>query len=93
VKRQEVLDEARRLVCGDRASEYGPPSKSFTRIAQSMSALGFSAPGGGSIRPHDVALLMICVKLARLVESPEKEDGWVDIAGYAACGAECTDDT
>jgi hypothetical protein len=31
---------------------------------------------------------MICVKIARQAHRP-KADNWVDIAGYAACGAEC----
>ena len=92
MKREGVLDEAKRLVCGPRAEEYGPPSQSFSRIALLMSGLGYRAPGGGNILPHDVALLMICVKLARLVQSPESQDGWIDIAGYTACGSECADD-
>ena len=87
--RAELLDEAKRLVCGDRQDDYGPPSESFSRIALTMTALGFRAPGGGNIMPHDVSLLLICVKLARLVNSPELKDGWLDVAGYAALGAEC----
>jgi hypothetical protein len=92
VKREEVLDGAMQLVCGDRAAEYGPPQQSFSRIALTMTALGFRAPDGGDIMPHDVSLLLICVKLSRLVQSPDSSDGWLDIAGYAACGSECTDD-
>jgi len=32
--------------------------------------------------------LMICVKLGRQSHAA-KPDNWLDIAGYAACGAEC----
>jgi hypothetical protein len=92
VKRVKILQEAEQLVSGARQEEYGPPTQSFSRIALTMTALGFRAPGGGNIMPHDVALLMICVKLARLVNSPEAMDSWTDVAGYAALGAECADD-
>ncbi|MFN7882545.1 MAG: DUF6378 domain-containing protein [bacterium] len=27
--------------------------------------------------------------MARLKNSPNHRDSWVDLAGYAACGAEC----
>ena len=36
----------------------------------------------------DIAALMVCVKLARQAHRP-KQDNWIDVAGYAACGAEC----
>jgi hypothetical protein len=31
---------------------------------------------------------MVAVKQARLIISPNHEDSWVDIAGYAALGGE-----
>ena len=37
---------------------------------------------------HDVAAMMILLKVARLATSPDKWDNWVDIAGYAALGGE-----
>lgn len=40
--------------------------------------------------PHDVALAMICLKLSRITWTPGQMDSWVDIAGYAACGWECS---
>jgi hypothetical protein len=36
---------------------------------------------------HDVAALMIGLKLARIQAQP-KRDNWLDICGYAACGWE-----
>jgi len=39
--------------------------------------------------PHDVAIMMMQVKMARLAWSPSKRDHWVDCAGYAACGLDC----
>ena len=40
------------------------------------------------ITPVDVAAMMALLKLARVAEGHAKEDNWVDLAGYAACGAE-----
>jgi hypothetical protein len=40
------------------------------------------------IGPEDVAIFMTLLKVSRLSWSPEKRDHWVDIAGYAACGAD-----
>jgi hypothetical protein len=36
----------------------------------------------------DVAMMLIDVKLARLENDPAHADSWIDVAGYAACGAE-----
>jgi hypothetical protein len=40
------------------------------------------------LEPYDVALMMDDVKSARLCETPDHRDSWVDKAGYSACGAE-----
>ena len=40
------------------------------------------------ITPADVANMMIMLKVARLRHTPGVLDSWLDIAGYAACGAE-----
>jgi hypothetical protein len=37
----------------------------------------------------DVAAMLALLKIARLQQSPNHRDSWVDLAGYAACGAEC----
>lgn len=39
--------------------------------------------------PHDVAIMMVQLKNSRLAWSPDKEDHWVDGAGYMACGWDC----
>ena len=33
--------------------------------------------------------MMALLKIARVKYNPRHADSWVDIAGYAACGAEC----
>lgn len=86
--RTELLAEADILVNGDRNATYGEPHQDFQRTADMLTAMGFKAPGGGSIEAHHVALLLMGVKMSRLVWSPGKRDSWVDLAGYAACGHE-----
>lgn len=93
MKRAELLEEARRLVCEDRNSQYGPPMQDFMRIAGILNILGYRAEcGGREIFPRDVALIMISLKMSRLCWGPDKMDTVADIAGYAACYWECVSD-
>lgn len=83
MNRSEVLSTASNLVNGDRDQVHGAPCLTFGRIADLWSAyLGFS------VSPSDVASMMVLFKVARLIANKSHPDNWVDIAGYAACGAE-----
>lgn len=82
--RQECLDAAAKAVLTDRAREYGHPEDCFGLIA----AL-WSRYTERDISSADVAVMMILLKIARIEGNPRHADSWVDIAGYAACGAEC----
>lgn len=81
--RDSVLDTAGLIINGDRAKEYGNAFDSFERIATMWSAL-LDQP----VSPSQVARCMIALKLSRLTETATHVDSWVDIAGYAALGAE-----
>lgn len=87
--RADVLQEAARLITGDRNNSYGPPTQDFARTAGALSALGYRGPDGRALLAHDVAILVGMVKMSRLMWSPEKRDNWTDLAGYAGCGYEC----
>ena len=87
--RAAVLDDAKTAVCQDRNADYGEPIDNFGRWAGACSALGYRRPGGGELKPHDMAVIAGLGKFCRTVESPEKADHWVDVAGYAATGYEC----
>ena len=82
--RKDCLDAAAKAVLTDRAREYGRPEDCFGLIA----AL-WSRYTERDISSADVAGMMILLKIARLEGNPRHADSWVDIAGYAACGAEC----
>lgn len=58
MKRSEILETAKRCVCGDREQDYGSPENNFM------------------------------LKIARIASGNAKEDNWIDLAGYAACGGE-----
>lgn len=78
---ESVLQEAERLVNGDRQKDYGSASESFRRIASLWSVYR-----GVEFTPKDVACMMILMKVSRSVSS-DKRDNWVDIIGYADLGS------
>jgi hypothetical protein len=41
-----------------------------------------------AIDATSVAIMCADLKLARFEHQPDHADSWVDLAGYAACGAE-----
>lgn len=82
--REQLLDEAKAIVCGDRDQQYGTPEDNFEIIAKLWSAYL-----EGSVTPFDVAMMMVLFKVAREATGQNKRDNLIDIAGYAACAAEC----
>lgn len=87
MKREEVLKRAKEAVCTDREGQYGSPEDNFGLIA-----FLWSLYLEESIRPADVAVMMILLKVARLCKGRKDHfDTWIDIAGYAACGAEISE--
>lgn len=91
--REYLLSTAEQLVMQDRNNQYGPPMQDFERIADLLNVLGFqwvdSKDEVHDIKPHQVAMIMIALKLSRITWDPYKFDSWADVAGYAACGWEC----
>lgn len=88
MKREQLLEEAKRIVTVDRTAQYGLPEDSFRVIANLWSSYL-----DRQINSEDVAVMMILLKAARIRSGAGKEDNWVDIAGYAACGAEVEERT
>ena len=81
--REEILNEAIRLTSTDRQKNYGKPLINHQRIATIWSVIL-----GAEITPSQVALCMAGVKIARLVETPNHEDSFVDAAAYIAIAGE-----
>ena len=83
--RLAVLEDAATVVSGAREATYGGPEQSFGTIADLWSVYL-----GCCLAPYDVAAMLALLKLARIKHSRgSHRDSWVDLAGYAACGAEC----
>ena len=72
-----VLEEANRLVHGDRNADYGHPLDDFGRTAAMWTAI-LSHP----VSPEQVGLCMCAVKISRQCNKP-KADNLIDLAGYA----------
>ncbi|AQY55673.1 hypothetical protein PBI_HUFFY_72 [Gordonia phage Huffy] len=79
----EILAKADELVNGDRNKNYGDAKTNHQRIADMWSVIL-----GKRVEAHEVAACMVALKLARLIETPDHLDSWVDMAGYAAIGGE-----
>lgn len=82
MNRLDTLKAAAECVCGSWEEDYGSPEDNFGVIA----AL-WTAYTGTDVTPKDVAMMMALLKIAR-AKAGSKPDTYVDLAGYAACGAE-----
>lgn len=81
--RKEILEAAEKCVCEDREHDYGSPENNFDLIA-----VFWSAYKGCRFTPLDVSMMMALLKIARVKSGTTKNDSFIDLAGYAACGGE-----
>jgi len=81
---ENVADEAKRLVFGDRRESYNNPLSDFGRTKGIVNAV-FNHKLKVDFTEEDVALFMIAVKLSRLTNKPDHRDSLVDIIGYSLC--------
>lgn len=92
MKRDEILAAAQKCVSGDREQDYGSPENNFARIAMMWEAYLYNRAEpfgtGLKIEPQDVVAMLALLKIARIASGHAKEDNWIDLAGYAACGGE-----
>ena len=88
--REQILDEAKKCVCGQREQDYGSPESNFQIIADLWNAYLFPSlkENKAVISPTDVAMMMGLLKIARIRNGGGTGDSFVDLAGYAACGGE-----
>jgi nucleoside 2-deoxyribosyltransferase len=77
---ESALEEAQRLVHGDRGAAYGHPIDDYTRTGRMWGAI----LGLPDIDPRLCCLMMAAVKISRETNAP-KRDNRVDLAGYAEC--------
>jgi hypothetical protein len=83
---ESILQEAERIINGQRQNDYGSPEDNFGFIRDLWNAYieNKYKDHGVLLSSVDVAMMMVLLKVARHAHSP-KRDNLVDIAGYAAC--------
>jgi hypothetical protein len=86
--KQTLAEEAVRIVNGARRSAYGRPEQNFERIARLWNAHMLNTQRDGNLTAVDVATFCRLIKEARLAETPDHRDSFVDILGYTLCQAE-----
>lgn len=78
IPRETLLETALELTGGDRKENYGDAKGNHERIAALWSVIL-----GQDVTYQQVIQCMVAVKLARICETPDHRDSWVDVAGYA----------
>lgn len=76
------LSEAASII-GERGHDYGGIEDNFRKAADIANAVL-----GRALTPYDIAMVLACVKLARMRTSPDKRDNYLDCANYLAFAAE-----
>jgi hypothetical protein len=76
---ETILQEAQRLVYGDRGNTYGHPLDNYSRTAVMWGAIL-----GVPVAAEQVMLCMIAVKIGRELQKHSR-DNLTDICGYADC--------
>lgn len=88
IEEEDICDEAKRITTGDRQNQYGPPDEDFRRTAGMLNSL-FADKLREGFLPHEISMIMACLKLSRMSWSPTKRDHHVDLAGYSRTGWLC----
>lgn len=83
MNRHECLQEAARLIDGDRDRIYGDPRTNHERIAALQSVVI-----GTTVTPAQAAINAALMKIARMVHTPDHIDSFVDACGYLAIACE-----
>ena len=80
---KEILKEADKLIAGERHKDYGDKVKNHNNIAKLWSAYKDI-----EITAHDVAVMMVLLKIARTKLGEVSKDTYVDMSAYGAIAGE-----
>ena len=81
-----ILHQAAEIVA-QRRQQYGPPAEHFEQVARR-----WSLTLGTAVRPEQVLLCQLDLKLVRLAHDPRHRDSLVDLIGYSLLLHELVDD-
>jgi len=98
--RQETLETATKLTCGDRNDAYGPPFDNLSDCAELWTSYLTTKYRKTTLSPRpwkpdfkmdaeDVAWMMSLVKMTRSFQEGYHFDNYVDSAAYSAIAGEC----
>ena len=82
-KTKEFLEKANMLIAGDREKDYGDKVHNHNNIAKLWSTYKDI-----EITAHDVAVMMVLLKIARTKLGEVSEDTYIDMAAYGAIAGE-----
>ena len=80
---KDILKEANSLISKDREKDYGDKVKNHENIAKLWSAYK-----GIEITAHDVAVMMVLLKIARTKLGEVSKDTYIDMSAYGAIAGE-----
>jgi len=82
--RESLLNDARRIVTGERNLAYGEPEDNSRRIGDLWNVFlqGRTKPPTEPLDPYEVFLMMGLMKIARLMHDPSNYDSYLDAVGY-----------
>ena len=80
---KEILTKANSLISKDREKDYGDKVKNHENIAKLWSAYK-----GIEITAHDVAVMMVLLKIARTKLGAVSKDTYIDMSAYGAIAGE-----
>ena len=86
--KRHLTEEALRITSGARRAQYGPPEMNFDRIARFWQAYFQNTGRNIDVTAADVSPMMRLMKEARLCETPDHLDSYVDLVGYTLTGSE-----
>lgn len=92
MNREEILKEALRLTCGDRAAAYGPPSVQMQCFGDLVDTYLTSSAAIDHNHAHQMSIIMVLNKISRIACAPKDVvvmDNYVDGAAYMAIAGEC----
>ena len=78
----QTLEQCAALI-GERGQDYGGIEDNFARIALIASTVTRT-----QITAHDVAMILVATKLARMAGSRDKDDNYLDAINYLAFAME-----
>jgi hypothetical protein len=86
MKHTDMVTEAMTLLA-PRGAVYGSVKANHERIARIANEIT-----GKSLRAHDIAMILLAVKLSRIAQSPDHVDSYIDAINYLSFAGEFATD-